>query len=225
MCKLLISVRSAEEALLAQESGADFIDLKDPEQGALGALDLAVTASIIAALNEGCMISATIGDLPMIAEEIDSAIARRITLNIDYLKVGFFSASIEEYFSCLEVIKHYTKLGHKIIVVLFADIHYPDTLMNALSKANLAGLMLDTMYKNGKTLLDHYSDAEIERFIAQVRTDGRLVGLAGSLQIADVTKLKPYKPDYLGFRGGVCDASERQGALDAARIKEISKVL
>ena len=40
MSKLLISVTSAEEALLALEGGADIIDMKNPLEGALGALPL-----------------------------------------------------------------------------------------------------------------------------------------------------------------------------------------
>ena len=48
--KLLISVRSVDEALQAAEGGADFIDLKEPRLGALGALPLATIRSCVAAL-------------------------------------------------------------------------------------------------------------------------------------------------------------------------------
>jgi len=40
MTQLLISVTNVEEAQIALNSGADFIDLKDPNGGALGALPL-----------------------------------------------------------------------------------------------------------------------------------------------------------------------------------------
>ena len=51
--KLLVSVRSVEEALLAAEGGADFIDLKEPGRGALGGLPVATIREIVAALRDG----------------------------------------------------------------------------------------------------------------------------------------------------------------------------
>lgn len=225
MCKLLISVRNATEATLAKQNGADFIDLKDPENGALGALDLGETACVIAALNGTPMISATVGDLPMEQEAIDDAISRRLAFGIDYIKVGFFPASLQAFERCLQVIQHYTEQGHKIIVVLFADCTYPHALMTALKNADIAGVMLDTAYKNGKTLLDCCSGDQLASFFEEMRAGDRIIGLAGSLQLRDVSHLKQYKPDYLGFRGGVCDSGLRQAALNSERIRELSKVL
>ncbi len=225
MCKLLISVRTAAEATLAKKNGADFIDLKDPENGALGALSLGDTASVIAALNGESTVSATIGDLPMEPQAIDAAIARRLAFDIDYLKVGFFPASMQAYESCLSVIQHYSEQGCKIIVVLFADCTYQHALMSALKSAGIAGVMLDTANKNGKTLLDWCSDDQLTSFFKQMRMGDRMVGLAGSLQLCDVSQLKQYKPDYLGFRGGVCDSGQRQASLNPERIRELGKVL
>ncbi|MBC8129633.1 MAG: hypothetical protein H7Y08_04845, partial [Rhizobiaceae bacterium] len=42
MIRMLASVTGPEEARLALEGGADFIDLKDPSKGALGAVSPAV---------------------------------------------------------------------------------------------------------------------------------------------------------------------------------------
>lgn len=225
MCKLLISVRSVEEALLAQNNGADFIDLKDPKHGALGALDIAESAAVLAALDKGSVVSATIGDLPMESEMIDAALARRIALGIDYLKVGFFPATMQAYESCLNVIRHYTEQGYKIIVVLFADHTYPYDLMPALQQSDIAGVMLDTASKNGNTLLDYYSDSQLSDFVNEMKVNERLIGLAGSIHLEHVNQLKPLQPDYLGFRGGVCDAGVRSEALNPTRIRELSKVL
>ena len=50
MIRLLVSVRSVEEALLAARGGADFIDLKEPGQGALGGLPVPTIAAIVDAL-------------------------------------------------------------------------------------------------------------------------------------------------------------------------------
>ena len=49
MMRLLISVRSSAEALLAARGGADFIDLKEPGQGALGGLAVGLRGSLVGA--------------------------------------------------------------------------------------------------------------------------------------------------------------------------------
>ena len=47
MTGMLASVCSIEEAKLVQESDIDIIDLKNPREGALGALELSVIKNIV----------------------------------------------------------------------------------------------------------------------------------------------------------------------------------
>ncbi|MEO5734630.1 MAG: (5-formylfuran-3-yl)methyl phosphate synthase, partial [Rubrivivax sp.] len=90
--RLLISVRSVDEALLAARGGAGLIDLKEPRNGALGALSPALQLAICEALKaEGCTlpVSATIGDLPLsdlpaVREQVVAVAAS----GVDYVKVG-----------------------------------------------------------------------------------------------------------------------------------------
>ena len=51
--RLLVSAKNRAEALAAAAAGADFIDLKDPAAGALGALPIEHIAAITAALRAG----------------------------------------------------------------------------------------------------------------------------------------------------------------------------
>ncbi|MGD9835957.1 MAG: (5-formylfuran-3-yl)methyl phosphate synthase, partial [Piscinibacter sp.] len=92
MIRLLVSVRSVDEALLAAEGGADFIDLKEPAQGALGGLPEATILDIVAALRERgstLPVSATIGDVPMHElDEILARVARVGACGVDIVKVG-----------------------------------------------------------------------------------------------------------------------------------------
>ena len=62
MTQLLISIKNAQEAKLALASGVDIIDLKDPNIGALGALDLATTKVIVDLVNGRAIVSATVGE-------------------------------------------------------------------------------------------------------------------------------------------------------------------
>ena len=47
--KMLASVTSVDEALIALDAGVDMIDLKNPSTGALGALDPALVKDIVEA--------------------------------------------------------------------------------------------------------------------------------------------------------------------------------
>ncbi|MBE0435773.1 MAG: hypothetical protein IBX56_08225, partial [Methylomicrobium sp.] len=74
MTGMLASVSKLDEALRILNFEVDIIDLKQPSQGALGALDTMTVARIVKAINGQCPISATVGDLPMIPEVIVSAV-------------------------------------------------------------------------------------------------------------------------------------------------------
>jgi len=225
MCDLLVSVRTEKEALLAYESGADFIDLKEPDNGALGALSVTNTQKIVAALPNEAVVSATVGDLPMDPALIGQEIEARLGINIDYLKVGFFGADKATYLACVAKLKHYAEKGIKLIAVLFAEYQYPHGLMALILDAGVSGVMLDTAHKNGETLLSHYDPEMLSQFIQQAKQKGKLVGLAGSLSLAEASKLKLLKPDYLGFRSAACFESNRNGILSADNIRHISKLL
>src|SRR5262245_41308145 len=67
--KLLVSVRSAEEALIALESGAAFIDVKEPALGSLGRAPRPVLLAVAARVQGGGVpgrepvVSAALGEL------------------------------------------------------------------------------------------------------------------------------------------------------------------
>ena len=67
---LLVSVRSAAEALVAMAGGADLIDVKEPSRGSLGAVDPEVLSEICDAVGGRLPISAALGEL---AESVDEA--------------------------------------------------------------------------------------------------------------------------------------------------------
>ncbi len=74
MTLFLASVRDAEEAELALRAGADIVDLKDPGQGALGALAPDTIAACVKHVAGRAPISATIGDLPLEGDKVRAAV-------------------------------------------------------------------------------------------------------------------------------------------------------
>jgi len=73
-------------------SGADFIDLKEPSQGALGALDHAAVRVCVKGNRRRRPVSATIGDIvSMDPREMTAAVERMAATGVDYIKIGFFA--------------------------------------------------------------------------------------------------------------------------------------
>ena len=106
MTQLLVSVTNVEEAKVAIENGADIIDLKDPQKGALGALSIDQINAVVAYVNSqnstNIKTSATIGDIPMKANLIANQVAELGKTNIDFIKIGFFET--EDYQPCLDAL-------------------------------------------------------------------------------------------------------------------------
>lgn len=228
MTQLLISVTNVAEAQTALAQGADFIDLKDPNKGALGALPLQTIHEVVAYVNEQHqygkrLTSATIGDLPMQAELILEHVVALTKTKVDIIKIGFFE--VADYQSCLDSLKSIAQNGIKLIAVLFAEYQYPPSLIHAIKAADFYGVMLDTAHKNGATFLDYFSENTMQLFAESVHAQGLLFGLAGSLTLQHVAVVKRINPSYAGFRGGVCDKNQRNLSLSAEKIKAIRKAM
>ena len=217
--RLLISVRSSAEALLAARGGADFIDLKEPGQGALGGLPVATIRAIVAALRSAGVtlpVSATIGDLPMsalaqIAERVDAV----GNCGVDYVKVG-----IERDAAAPAVLDALAASGPAIVPVLIADRGLDTHLLAHAITLGFPALMLDTADKLCGSLFDALTVAELEWFVSTVRASGALVGLAGALRLHHASALARLEPDFAGFRSAVC-ATQRSAALDAGCLRDL----
>lgn len=57
-------------------------------------------------------------------------------------------------------------------------------------------------------------------FVAAVRRQGLLSGLAGSLRSEDLDPLLALDPDYLGFRGALCGGN-RTGAIQPEAVRAL----
>ncbi len=224
--RMLVSVRDVPEALLAAHGGADFIDLKEPRDGALGGLPIPTIAGIVDALrdmrarNDGLLISATIGDLPM---HDRAAILARVeavaACGVDYVKVGIVRAP-----QAPAVLDSLAGTGHPIVPVFIADRGLDAAHLALACALKFPALMVDTADKRAGSLFDLISLTELERFVAQVRASGVLVGLAGALRLPDLAALRRLEPDFAGFRSAVC-TGDRSGALDPERLRALKDSL
>ena len=223
MTRMLASVATLEEVAQALSYGADFIDLKDPAQGALGAWPLEAIPAAVQQAGGRKPVSATVGDLPMRPGLVAEAAVRTASTGVDIVKIGFFPGG--DRAGCLEALGTLARGGVRLVAVLFADREPDLDLALALAAAGFFGVMLDTADKRAGGLRDHLDDGELRRFVALGYDAGLLTGLAGSLAFRDVRPLAALGPDYLGFRGALCRGAERTAGLNPAACQSIRKAL
>ena len=223
MMRLLVSVRSADEALLAARGGADFIDAKEPGRGALGDLPTDTIRDIVDRLRDSGAhqpVSATIGDVPMhaLAQILERVEAVR-ECGVDYVKVGIEAGAAAP--AVLDALAH---CGEPVVPVFIADRGLdPELIAHALD-LGFAGVMADTADKRAGSLFDAVTRVALARFVARARAAHLMVGLAGALQQAHADVLAELAPDFAGFRSAVC-TGDRSGALDATRLRELAAAL
>lgn len=213
--RLLVSVRDPAEAEAALLAGADLIDAKDPQRGALGALDPETVAAIMARLPETGVETSAVAD----SAESLAAMARS---GARWVKHGIARALWRDEAALAGIAQ---AVPGRVIAVLFAEDEPGADLVPALAGAGFAGAMIDTAGKDGVRLPDLLDPAALTAFAAACRAEGLLCGLAGSLRITDIPALSAAGPDYLGFRGGLCRGFDRTNGIDPLRVAEAVRTL
>jgi len=227
MTGMLASVNSLQEAQLALDAEVDIIDLKQPSKGALGALEINLIKTIVTAINGVCPISATIGDLPMQPDSVFKAVDDMVNTGVDYVKIGFFPDG--DWLATLQKLHSHTDLWQQqrtgLIAVLFADTQPDLTILSTLKNSGFKGVMLDTMDKQKGSLTQVMAPVTITQFVKLTRQHQLLCGLAGSLKADDIAKLMPLNPDYLGFRGALCNQHNRTAQLSQSAVIKIKQAI
>lgn len=222
MTLMLASVASVAEAQAVWAGGADIIDMKDPAKDALGALDPRLVAEIVKTIAKRKLVSAAAGASHASPRAVAAAVAEMAKTGVDYVKVGL--SSDEAGASSIRAMAELTQKP-RIIGVLFAD-RKPDLdLLALMAEQGFAGTMLDTAAKTAGRLLDHMDVAALAEFVGRCGKYGLTSGLAGSLEAPDVPRLLPLQPNYLGFRGSLCQGRAREAAIDAASVRMIRDLI
>jgi (5-formylfuran-3-yl)methyl phosphate synthase len=215
--RVLVSVRSVNEALIAARGGADFIDLKEPSNGALGGLPVETIAAIVAALRAqgiALPVSATVGDPPR--ARLLAHVAAVAACGVDYVKVGIAGGA-----GARALLDALARCGPAVVPVFIADQGIDTTLVaHALRLRAFPALMLDTDDKRGGSLFQRVPQRDLVRFVEVSRDSGTMAGLAGALRLQDLPALAAVAPDFAGFRSAVCNG-DRRAALDEGRLRAL----
>ena len=220
MTAFLASVRSAAEARVVLCAGVDVLDVKEPDAGALGAVSDATLREIVTCTAGAVPVSATIGDILPVPEQLAPAIERAWQAGVDIVKVGVFSDAVPE--SVHSLLAGCSARGMRIVLVYFAEQWRGDLDYEFLQQAGVMGVMLDTRDKNSGSLTDKLGKAVLADFVRQAQQAGLITGLAGSLRETEIAKMLAMSPDYLGFRGALCGAAGRAANVDGAVVRRIA---
>lgn len=219
MTACLASVRSLEEAGIVAAAGVPWIDLKEPAAGALGAVPEAVLHEVAAVWRGRRILSATIGDCWNLPHEIPGRVQAVVDAGLDYAKVGIFAQ--RPSVALLDALHGACAAGARTIAVCFAESPPDAQDIATLAGCGLAGLMLDTAYKQGPALCELLPTSALQAFVYEVKARNLLCGLAGRLALADVPALLPLGADYLGFRSALCAARGREAAIDSVAAAQV----
>lgn len=229
--KLLVSPVDLREARVVARGGADILDLKNVREGSLGANFPWVLSSVIRELRRyPVQFSAAIGDLEFKPGTAALAAHAAAALGADYVKAGLYSVkgAAQAGELAAAVVRGVKTANPRALAVIagYADWRRfgglaPWPLVRAAAAAGADAVMLDTALKDGRTLFDSMSRAELARFLKLARAAGLKTALAGSVKLQDLSALRELAPDIVGLRGAVCLGSDRSRPVCARRLAAV----
>jgi uncharacterized protein (UPF0264 family) len=218
--KVLISPVSYEEAASILDASVDIIDVKNFNEGSLGAQFPWNTKRVVDLIRpKGIKASATLGDLPYKPGTAALAACGAAWCGVTYIKAGLHGLnSYEQAYAMMSAICQACRMfGDDIEVVAAGYADYrrfnglsTRDLVRAARDARCNVVMVDTAFKDGGTLFDALSMDEIHEFVKQGHEAGLQVALAGSLKVEHVDRLLQLQPDIVGVRGAVCEGKNRE---------------
>lgn len=223
MNAMLASVRNLGEARVALAGGCDWLDIKEPAQGALGQVALEVVSEIVELAAARLPVSATIGDRWDQAATIADAVIAMHATGVDYVKVGLRARELDA--ATQRALREACAGARKVIAVCMAEAPPTRADIAALAACGVRGVMLDTMDKHGPGLTGLLADEDLRDFVLEARQWRLLAGLAGRLRREDIARLAPHGADYLGFRSALCAAGERRATLDVQAFAAVRAAL
>jgi uncharacterized protein (UPF0264 family) len=232
---LLVSVRSAAEALAALAGGADVIDVKEPNQGSLGAADDDTISAVVRAVAGRAPVSAALGELADLLGSQNGDVARTLVEGVSLFKTGLAQCGSTRDWQtrwrrAVDALR-LTSLNHnaQAVAVVYADWHAaqspsPHDVLTAAIECRCPALLVDTWDKSGGTLFDHWPAGNLQGFITEVRSHKISVVLAGSLIGQNVVAAAQLAPDLVAVRTAACEGG-RTGTVSEKRVRELKNAI
>ena len=215
--RLMISVRDEVEAATAVAGGADIIDIKNPNEGSLGAQPPHVIRAIVNAVPPAIPVSASIGDVPNLPGTVALAGLGAALCGVRFVKVGLLGA-------IQRALAHATgTVG--LVACAYADaalVGSLDPLLLPDAAAPFAdGCLIDTAVKDGTHLFQCLPDDAIALFTKRCRDRGLFSALAGCLTQDHLSRAQALGADIVGVRTAACAGDTRGGMISLEKVKAL----
>jgi uncharacterized protein (UPF0264 family) len=224
-----------KEAAQAIAGGADIVDVKNPNEGPLGANFPWVIRRIKQITPPNIQVSCTIGEVPNLPGSMSLAALGAASIGVDYIKVGLYGFQTEqEAIVLLDSVNRAAKECNpnvKVVAAGYGDAQRvgaldPLQIPEVAFKAHVDVAMLDTAVKDGKNLFAFLSSEKIKRFVDYSHYLGLQVALAGSLRKEDLPVVASFGADFAGVRGAACIGGDRnKGELKAELVRELADLV
>ena len=233
--KLLISPKNEKEAAEAVAGGADIIDVKNPEEGPLGANFPWIMRRIRQVTPSNIEVSCTIGEAPNLPGSMALASLGAAATGVSYIKTGLHGLKTLE--EAVYLIRNVTRAAKeynpaiKVVASGYADAARVSTVDPLLvpeiaykAKADIA--MLDTAIKDKKNLFTFLTNSQLRSFIDAAHSYGLKAALAGSLKKEDLPKVYALGADVAGVRAAACTLSDRvNGQITKEKVEELAEIV
>jgi uncharacterized protein (UPF0264 family) len=230
--RLLVSVTDADEARVAVEGGVDIVDVKNPDEGSLGAPGPGVIERVREVVPPERPVSAAIGDLPNLPGTAALAALGAARSGAAYVKAGLWGTStMDEAVAVLRAVRDALDGGATVIAAAYADAERvpsgplpPGAVVAAARSAGVGGCLLDTALKDGRGLFEWLTPEELAALVAEGHAAGLDMALAGALRADDLNVVRATGADIAGVRSAACRDGRRTAPLDAERIERLRAV-
>jgi uncharacterized protein (UPF0264 family) len=225
MPKLLVSVRSVEEARAALSGGAHIIDVKEPARGPLGRADVKVWHAVRQAVPAIVPVSVALGEL--VECERQTLPGPGAWSGIAWRKLGL--ATIGDGPNTLDrwgtLIRVWAQ-GPPWIAVAYLDAERAgapqvEAVIDSSIALGCAGVLFDTWDKARPIPLRSFR--ALESSLARAREAGLLTALAGGLDADLIKLLRPLSPDIFAVRGAACAQGDRNGPIHPERVATLAR--
>jgi len=212
--KLLVSVRNAAEASAALDGGADWIDLKEPFAGPLGAVGIDTARQVVGNIAGRCPVSAALGELADWNGALDEKL---LTVpEIDFVKLGMSRCVKNEDWAVdwLAAEHAVREFGKSLVAVAYADwlqadSPEPEQVLTLITQTVCQYLLIDTFDKNSASTIDLLGSTRLLSLLRLARRKGFRTVVAGGITLAEIPRLPLASIDIVAVRGGVCSGDRR----------------
>lgn len=233
MTGLLVSVRSVEEAECALGGGANLIDIKEPNNGPLGAAPWETIQAIFEQVGARAPVSAALGELLHLSIKQDPTHSQADLARLPSLafaKMGLAGCSKRANWP-IDFAQAWSQLPSAIgrVAVAYGDWRQcdgiaPEEVIQVGGMNGCGHFLLDTVDKTD-CLLNHVSGSQISKWVALARTHNMKVVIAGSVTIDQLPLIiARWKPAMVAVRGAVC-MGKRDSKISESKVHSLSQKL